>query len=178
MAATVLLPLLPAYVLYKTLPSSADVSGPFKGFQIKLTGAFAGYVSLLLILHYVVPAPSPMSCVQWTVKGYLSFVDDRSGQQQPISPPASIRSMINIRIHHPPVYTVDQSGNTLVLTVDILATQGKLPYVVLEAPGFLPATIDLSSRAKKPYGAPQYDIDFNNRDNTIEITHLQLVKKP
>ncbi len=49
LAAVLLLPLIPAYVLYKFLPASeTDVSGPYQGLSIKLKGAFAGYFLLLL----------------------------------------------------------------------------------------------------------------------------------
>lgn len=43
-----LLPLVPAFLLYKFLPSKTNVSGPFKGLTIKLTGAFGGYFLLVL----------------------------------------------------------------------------------------------------------------------------------
>lgn len=36
----VLLPIVPACVLYNALPTSTRVSGPFRGLNIQLTGAF------------------------------------------------------------------------------------------------------------------------------------------
>ena len=48
LAAVMLLPLIPAFLLYKFLPSRTSVSGPFKGLNIKLTGAFGGYFLLVL----------------------------------------------------------------------------------------------------------------------------------
>ena len=48
LAAVLLLPLIPAFLLYKFLPSRTSVSGPFKGLDIKLTGAFGGYFLLVL----------------------------------------------------------------------------------------------------------------------------------
>jgi len=36
----VLLPLLPAYILFKTLPTDATVEGPWKGLRIKLGGGY------------------------------------------------------------------------------------------------------------------------------------------
>jgi hypothetical protein len=44
-----LLPLIPAFILYKFLPSKTAVKGPFKGLNINLTGAFGGYFLLVLI---------------------------------------------------------------------------------------------------------------------------------
>src|SRR5688572_23964584 len=48
LAAILLLPLIPAFLLYKFLPSKTNVSGPFKGLNLKLTGAFGGYFLLVL----------------------------------------------------------------------------------------------------------------------------------
>src|SRR5450432_330204 len=48
LAAVLLLPLIPAFLLYKFLPSRTNVSGPFKGLNLKLTGAFGGYFLLVL----------------------------------------------------------------------------------------------------------------------------------
>ena len=47
--AILLLPLIPAFILYKTLPAETNVKGPFKGLTINLSGAFAGYFLLVLI---------------------------------------------------------------------------------------------------------------------------------
>ena len=44
-----LIPLVPAYILYKTLPAETSVSGPFQGLKINLSGAFGGYFLLVLI---------------------------------------------------------------------------------------------------------------------------------
>ena len=44
----VLLPLLPAWILFRKLPSTAKVDGPWQGMKVKLGGAFAGYFVVLL----------------------------------------------------------------------------------------------------------------------------------
>ncbi|XZF16605.1 hypothetical protein ACTHGU_10755 [Chitinophagaceae bacterium MMS25-I14] len=49
MAGILLMPLIPAFILYKFLPSRTTVSGPFKGLDLKLTGAFSGYFLLVLV---------------------------------------------------------------------------------------------------------------------------------
>jgi hypothetical protein len=48
LAAVLLLPLVPAFLLYKFLPSRTSVGGPFKELNIKLTGAFGGYFLLVI----------------------------------------------------------------------------------------------------------------------------------
>lgn len=45
-----ILPLIPSYILYKTLPSKTSVAGPFKGLTLNLSGAFAAYFLLFLSL--------------------------------------------------------------------------------------------------------------------------------
>ena len=58
LAAILLLPLIPAFLIYKFLPASdTDVSGPYQGLSLKLKGAFAGYFLLVivsLVLQYAV----------------------------------------------------------------------------------------------------------------------------
>ena len=49
LAAILLLPLLPAFVLYRTLPSTANVEGPFGRLGVRFTGAFGGYIVLVLV---------------------------------------------------------------------------------------------------------------------------------
>lgn len=50
LAAVLLLPLLPAYIIYKFLPASeTNVEGPYKKLNLKLKGAFAGYFLLVLL---------------------------------------------------------------------------------------------------------------------------------
>lgn len=58
LAAILLIPIIPAYILYKFLPASdTDVSGPYQGLSLKLKGAFAGYFLLVMVglaLQYVI----------------------------------------------------------------------------------------------------------------------------
>jgi hypothetical protein len=70
----ILLPLIPAILLFKLLPSSADVSGPFHGFQIKLGGAVAAYFLLVMVISFG-PRPTPRFEV-FTVRGQ---VQDENG---------------------------------------------------------------------------------------------------
>jgi len=75
LAVMILLPMIPAIVLFKALPSTADVGGPFQGQTIKLGGAFAGYFAVLLLVFMTRDAwspPRPASAYQvWQVDGAL-----------------------------------------------------------------------------------------------------------
>jgi hypothetical protein len=50
LACIILFPIVPAYLLFRALPSTAIVTGPLHGFKINLGGAFAGYFSLILLI--------------------------------------------------------------------------------------------------------------------------------
>ena len=71
LAAIVLLPVVPAFLLFRYLPSTGRAAGPLKGLNIKFTGAFAGYLTLFLSLLAVYrPKESPRGCFDdWTVSG-------------------------------------------------------------------------------------------------------------
>ena len=85
LATVVLLPILPAYLLFKALPSTAIVSGPLQGLNINLSGAFAGYfaVVVLIIASHKILFPAPVPPYQvWEVSGQV--VDATTGR--PIEP--------------------------------------------------------------------------------------------
>ncbi|WP_148043082.1 hypothetical protein [Methylocystis hirsuta] len=58
-AALFLLPLIPAYIIFKNFPAPANIRGTFFGFTMKAGGAFAGYLSLFLFL--ILPKQSMVS---------------------------------------------------------------------------------------------------------------------
>jgi len=80
LAALLLVPLVPAYILYRNLPSETKVSGPFKGLNLQLTGAFAGYFVLVLfgsgLFHYLEQARRPTTFFEY----HINFPTDSSPQ--------------------------------------------------------------------------------------------------
>src|SRR5258708_37101723 len=50
LSAIVLLPLIPAFILFKTLKSIAQVDGPLGGLKVSLGGSFGGYVALTVFI--------------------------------------------------------------------------------------------------------------------------------
>jgi hypothetical protein len=83
-AVVVLLPIVPAYLLFKLLPCRTDVSGPLLGYEIKLGGSFGGYfILVVLILSQLaklkeIAAPQPQV---WRVTGTVL-----DGRGQPVEP--------------------------------------------------------------------------------------------
>jgi hypothetical protein len=68
----VLVPTLPAYLLFRALPSTAIVTGPLKGLTINLGGAFAGYFALVVLIFSTHSIWNPPPAYQvWDVKGKI-----------------------------------------------------------------------------------------------------------
>ena len=91
LVVVVLVPVIPAFLLYKYLPEGkTTVGGPFRGLDIKLSGAFAGYflvllmaTSMLVFLIKQRPAP-PVPQRQYevyTVRGKIDL--QKTGDQPP-----------------------------------------------------------------------------------------------
>jgi hypothetical protein len=66
-----LLPLIPAYVMFRLLPSKAAVTGPFKGLRIDLSGAFAGYFLIFISLIAIRGSFVGPTFETWTVTGQI-----------------------------------------------------------------------------------------------------------
>ncbi|MFN2507755.1 MAG: hypothetical protein ABR589_03170, partial [Chthoniobacterales bacterium] len=114
----ILLPIIPAFLIYKFLPSTADVSGPFHGMVIKLGGAFAGYFLLVMVVFFW-PRPKARDLVSevWTLKGQ---VEDEDGMTLP-------PDKVNLSIKPPSVnYLGDGS-----FEMDILVRRGQVGQIKL-----------------------------------------------
>src|SRR3954469_24692224 len=92
LSAIVLLPLIPAFILFHTLKSSAQVDGPLGGgLKVSLGGAFGGYVALtVFIATYFAHMPHVTT---WRVTGELQF-------------PGGTPSVVTCEVH-PPEFTID-----------------------------------------------------------------------
>src|SRR5712691_2490273 len=85
LVVVVLVPVIPAFLLYKFLPEGkTTVGGPFRGLDIKLSGAFAGYFLVLLIaisLIVFLIKQKPQQYEVYTVRGKVDL--QKTGNQQP-----------------------------------------------------------------------------------------------
>ncbi len=67
----ILVPLIPAYVLFRILKSSATLKGPFQGLTLNLGGAGALYFAILLLLFYTLKPWTAAEAAEdcWTIEG-------------------------------------------------------------------------------------------------------------
>jgi hypothetical protein len=84
-AAILIIPLVPAYILYRTLPSSSSVRGPFQGLNVKFKGAFAGYFVLVLVSgsYFSMHPPSANTFEMWRLIGKATFVAGNPAEPDP-----------------------------------------------------------------------------------------------
>ncbi len=165
LAAIVLLPLLPAYILYKALPSSADVSGPLAGLTVKLGGGFGGYFVLVMVLLLYF-APKAPDVEVWTVAGKTGFA---GGDQ---TPPSSI--MIS---QQPRSLDLGSGGvfNMAILVKRDPRKNLEFPVLLAEHPGYATASVDLSE--KPPPFAKDYKVVFDRSSRRITINEPVLLEK-
>lgn len=149
LSAIVLLPLIPAFILFKTLKSSAQVDGPMGGLKVSLGGAFGGYVALtVFIATYFAHMPHATT---WHVRGELQFPDGTP-------------SVITCEVH-PPEFRIDDE-NKFQLDMPI-AEDGALPSIVIAANGYQTKTIDLAEPSGKIGG--EYDAHKYETQQTINV---------
>ena len=139
LTVAILLPLVPAFLLFKLLPASADVSGPWQGLQLKLGGAFAGYFLLVLvILGFTRTMPS---YEVWTVEGQLGFADGRATVSE-----SAIRFAVK-----PNATSINPEGDFRIVVYRAPDHSGdvQLPTLLVDYPGYQPVGVDLEKRGKK-----------------------------
>jgi hypothetical protein len=121
----VLLPLVPAYLLFRLLPSEGSVEGPWHGLKIKLGGAFAAYF-LLVVTVFGFTRTLPQYEV-WTVHGEIRLADG-----MPFHP-----QMVNFSLN-PPGFQPTPNG---FFSLDLLAKPNiagapELPWLIVDHPGY------------------------------------------
>ena len=134
-----LLPFVPAYLLYRLLPSDTKVGGPFKGLDLQLSGAFAGYFLLtLMAFGFLTSRPKPVATDElWEVRGRI---DCQSGVH-PID-----ATQLHVRVV-PASYDLIGDGTFIVRVPAKRDASGKpkFPTLVIEDPDHETLSIDLNA---------------------------------
>jgi len=135
-----LLPLVPAVILFKYLPSTATVSGPLgglrglHGLKIKFGGAFGAYFVVFMFLWHGLDIDQPHYRT-WTVTGRV-VASETAGDFHP--------NDLTWRVK-PPDIAVNTDG-TFKFQVAVLekpSGEPTLPTVLVDLPGFVSQTIHL-----------------------------------
>ena len=162
----ILLPIVPAYLLFTTLPGKAAVAGPLKGFRINLSGAFAAYFSLVVLLLSTFslwnPAPPPL---KWTVVGQV--VDAATSEPIPV---------IELRLTPPNQHTDGDGCFRMKFTTDLGDDAATMVYprLVVIADGYKAGYVDLDPQS--PLLAKRGAVSEGRQ--IIKIGQIALTKLP
>jgi hypothetical protein len=164
MLLVLLLPLIPAFVLFRFLPSSANVEGPFKGLTIKLGGAFAGYFLTVLLSWQVAKSLlEPMWSDNWVVVAHIQF-------DAPTNHPPPTQAVVLVK---PPTAEIEDSGSLQMMVPIPLVHQGAIDIqrLVVAVDGYetVNVPLDPDNLHLGAYGAQDYQVTFDQRSHQILI---------
>ena len=163
----VLLPIVPAYLLFRLLASHAAVSGKLQSLKIKLGGAFAGYFAVVALLIYTYPTWHPQSPYQlWKVKARV--VDDKGAGIQPLD-------LGDVSLT-PPYFqpNVDGSFTLTVSSAPGVGSSPDYPTLNINHKDFGPVAISLDPKSAKT----RQGVSVDDKSHEITISEIQLRKLP
>jgi hypothetical protein len=160
-----LLPLVPAYLLYRLLPSRTKVNGPFKGLNLQLQGSFAGYFLLVLMAFgFVTTRPAPIAIDEvWEVKGKLDYQGDAQ---------AASNGRWEVRTL-PANYSFVGDGTFVVRVPARRSASGKrdFPILVFDVPEHETVSVDLN--ADNPvYGKGNWTLSKDQETRHIQVSNV------
>ena len=140
-ALYVLLPIVPAVIIYKLFPkTTTDVSGPLGGLTFKAGGAFAAYIATVVLgctlVNSIDNRIAAMSTPVWEVSAKLEFRDNAG---RVIRDPQDILKDVRVMVH-PSLEQLIYPEFTMQLP---LVKPDHWPTLVFQAPGFRPQPIHL-----------------------------------
>ncbi|HET9408420.1 MAG TPA: hypothetical protein VFO39_14355 [Candidatus Sulfotelmatobacter sp.] len=171
LACLILLPVLPAYFLFKALPATADVSGPFQGLQIKLSGAFAGYFLLFVFIIYNLKTIMPPASAQvWEISGHVT--DANGGRILRLDP-------TDVALSPPGIMWDNDGGFTIrVTTTETPGGGTEYPRLNVGHDKFQPVTISLDPEKLRTQSQSFGGITIRPEYHQIEFGHIALQGDP
>lgn len=165
----ILAPAIPAYFLFKMLPSQAFVKGPFKGYKIDLSGGFAGYFLVFLVLVGVRASFQSTAYEEWTAMGRIV---------QPSGTPTIGYLDSRYVTLSSPALKSDANGN---FSFTFLVTpQGpyNFPYIYFNYPCCKPLTYFLGPKEKADRQVDGLPKKIDSKNKTVDIGDVNLVNLP
>jgi len=175
LAVIVLLPIVPAYLLFRALPSTGNVSGKLlQGLEIKLGGAFAGYFAVVLLIFYKHdtwdPTPPPPTAYVWHLSGQVT---DATGA--PLEP-------LDLKDFSfaPPTFQALPGGNfSMVVPTEPQQGNGtKYPMLVISHANFVPLTIPLDPSRVSSDMVTSLGVTHDEGHKEITMKHIRLSPAP
>lgn len=177
-AALLLLPLVPAYVIYKNFPARTNLNGAFFGFTLKAGGAFAGYLALFLFLilpkqNMVNSGERIISSIQqpaWKISADVGFKNRLNQDDDPNS------YIDNLSFETSPELLEHRTQH---ITMWVPDKAGELPQVILTA-GKYRAVVHLKNEIEKwQSNAPDTVISsFDQTEKKIELKSILMREPP
>jgi hypothetical protein len=161
----ILLPIIPAFILFKALPATGSVDGKLQGLEIKLSGAFAGYFAVVLLIIANHTVLIPVQFKMWTVVGQ---VVDENGQ--PIDPLA----YKNISLQPNPLTPISPGMFTLTFYSPTSST-GTSPTLSISQDDYRTVCYSLDQTMPQ---APGCSKDVTVTGNTVDVGKVVLKKLP
>jgi hypothetical protein len=165
----VLVPIVPAYVLYKNLPNRTVVKGPFQGLNVQLSGSFGGYFLLTLIIFFCPHVWQEQPKLElWEIKGRVECKDCVYGQEI---------DRLSISLNPPNVSLLDSGDFRAQITRAPRQTgQVSFPILVVQHPDFQTITIDLNEGAPE-YGQQTLRLRRDQATRTITVEDALVLQK-
>jgi hypothetical protein len=178
MAAVILMPIIPAFLLFRLIPGNqADVQGPFKGFNLKLGGAFAGYFVVMLVAYaFWNDVLQPSQVQNWSVRGIVSLQQNVTGTQPSVT-------TVQMRMK-PPHANIDNDGGKFAFVLPIDRRHDSawdVPNLILSCPGYetLSLELDPDGRHLASYGdSARQGVQLDTKRHEIDLGTVVLKRTP
>jgi len=174
LVGSVLVPVIPAFLLFKFIRSTARVSGPLHGLKSQLGGAFAGYfllvVTLLLFVRSELHRPAIEEAVAlWTIEGRLQL--EGGGVSQDVR-------TVELLFQPPAPPQPAPDGQFEVPYVPFLAGRGAVSttLVVRKDPMFLPVTLHFEADSVS-IGETKYGLRVDSAGRRITILRTIVLRQ-
>ncbi len=164
----VVLPIIPAFILYKFLPSKASAKGPFKGLNIHVKGAFAGYFIVLLFIagFFLMHSSKESKYELWTITGGLELEQGQFNDKDIV---------ISIT---PPEQKLYPNGRFIIKKV-LMPKKEEIekPSLLIQKDGYEIVPVILDAEMGEIPGLPDYQIKYSKKDKNIDIKKTIILRK-